>query len=293
MSEFQHLHVHSDFSISSGMIKLEDLVSESKKRGLSCVALTDYSNLMGMYDLYNLCKSEGLKPLYGCEFYVVPDKTKRDLNESLQHTIFFAKNQEGLRNLITLNTIASMYSNKKPRIDKSVISANCKGLIALTGSLNGCVPQSVLKDTFESEIQYWEDNFGDDLYLEIQSLDSEDQKKVNQAFIGIAPNRVIPTNNVHYLKKEDEKWHKLLLMAQVKVNVRDINAKVDIFEYGKSELYLKNLDEMCESFEKNHTINIEKYLPNIQSFCDKIEKFDLDNKIKIPVYRREIHASGS
>lgn len=240
---------------------------------------------MGIYDLYSACKKEDLKPIIGCEFIVVPDKTKKELNEKHEYVILLAKNLEGFKNLITLNTLATMYFHRQARIDRELIAKYSKGLIALSASLNGCIPQAVLNNTIDVELEFWENAFGEDFYLEIQPNDTDDQRKVNRYFIDLAPTRVIPTNNVHYLKKEDEKWFKLLLRNQAKVNIKE--EKVNIFEFDKSELYLKNLEEMYYSFEKNHNINIEKFLPNIEEVCNKIESFEFDKSVKIPVYRRE------
>lgn len=285
MNEFTHLHVHSSYSVQHSLLDLPDLVKVSKERGLKCVAITDYTNIMGIYDLYSACKKEDLKPIIGCEFIVVPDKTKKELNEKHEYVILIAKNLEGFKNLITLNTLATMYFHRQARIDRELIAKYSKGLIALSASLNGCMPQAALNNTIDVELEFWENAFGEDFYLEIQPNDNDDQRKVNRYFIDLAPTRVIPTNNVHYLKKEDEKWFKLLLRNQAKVNIKE--EKVNIFEFDKSELYLKNLEEMYDSFEKNHNINIEKFLPNIEAICNKIENFEFDKSVKIPVYRRE------
>lgn len=283
---YQHLHIHSEFSIQHSLLGLSDLVKTSKERGLKCVAVTDYTNIMCAYDLYTECKQEGLKPIIGCEFIVVKDKTKRDLQEKYEYIVLLAKNQEGFKNLITLNTIATMYFHKQARIDRESISKNSKGLVALSANLNGCIPQAVLNNTIDVELEFWENVFGEDLYLEIQPFEGEEQKRVNRYFIDLAPTRIIPTNNVHYLKKEEEKWFKYLLLNQAKANVRDRSVKINIFEYDKNELYLKNMDEMCDSFERTHSINIEKYLSNVDDVCNKIESYELDKTVKIPKYRR-------
>lgn len=285
MNEFQHLHVHTEFSIQHSLLDLSELVKVSKERGLKCVAMTDYTNILGMYDLYTACKKEGLKPIFGCEFIVVPDKAKKELSEKHEYVILLAKNLEGFKNLITLNTLATMYFHRQARVDRELIGKYSKGLIALSASLNGCIPQAVLNNTIDTELEFWENSFGEDFYLEIQSVDSEQQRQVNRYFIELAPTRVVPTNNVHYLKKEDEKWFKLLLRNQAKVNIKE--QKVNIFEFDKNELYLKNLEEMYDSFEKTHNINIERFIPNIEEICNKIENFEFEKAVKIPVYRRQ------
>lgn len=291
MNDFLHLHTHTEFSIQHSLLDLSDLVRVSKERGLKCVAMTDYTNILGMYDLYTACKVEDLKPIIGCEFIVVPNRAKKELSEKYEYVILLAKNLEGFKNLVTLNTIATMYFYRQARIDREVISKYSKGLIALSASLNGCIPQAVLNNTIDIELEFWDSAFGEDYYLEIQPVDSEQQRQVNRYFIDLAPSRVVPTNNVHYLKKEDEKWFKLLLRNQAKVNVRE--EKVNIFEFDKSELYLKNLEEMYDSFEKTHSIDIERFLPNIEEVCNKIENFEFEKSVKIPVYRRQENVSCS
>lgn len=291
MQEFRHFHVHSEFSIQHSLLELEDLVKISKQRGLDSVCVTDYTNILGAYDLSTLCKKEGLKPIYGCEFIVVPDKSKKDLNEKYEYIVLLAKNLIGFKNLITLNSIATMYFHRQARIDRESIAKYHDGLIALSANSNGCIPQAFLNNTVDTELEFWEESFGDDLYLEIQPFEDEQQKEINKFFTSLSPSKIIPTNNVHYLKKEDEKWFRLLLMNQAKTTIRD--PRVNIFEFNKKELYFKNMEEMCDSFERNHIVNIEKYLPNIDTLNNKIENFEFDKTVKIPAYTQEkVNASN-
>src|SRR5262245_25189529 len=183
MAEFTHLHLHSQYSLLDGAIRLPDLFQTVKRFGMDAVALTDHGNMYGMVDFYKRAKAEGVKPIFGCETYVSAtdrfDKTER----KNYHLILLAKNQEGYRNLQYLNSRAFLEGfYYHPRIDKQLLKDHSAGLIGLSACLGGEVAQSLMKGGYdkakESAREYaslFEDG---SFYLEVQPNGLTEQEQV-------------------------------------------------------------------------------------------------------------------
>jgi DNA polymerase-3 subunit alpha len=176
MTEFTHLHVHTEYSLLDGACRIKPLVARAKELGMTSLAMTDHGAMYGAVDFYLACKKEGIHPVIGCEVYVA-QRTRFDkvhgLDSERYHLILLCENQQGYQNLIKIVSAAwteGFYT--KPRIDHELLEKHHEGLICLSACLAGEIPQALLKDDYEKakETALWYKNlFGPDNYfLEIQ-----------------------------------------------------------------------------------------------------------------------------
>ncbi|WP_372680314.1 DNA polymerase III subunit alpha [Desulfosarcina sp.] len=250
-SEFVHLHVHTQYSLLDGAIRLADLFKKVKAFGMPAVALTDHGTMFGALDFYQQATSAGIKPIIGCECYVAPrtlaDKTPLD-RDGTRHLVLLAENQQGYRNLCKLATVGQMEGYYyKPRIDKALLAAHAEGLIALSACLKGDVPQYILAnqmDKAEEAARYYLQTFGEGNYfLELQNNGIPAQEKVNQGLVELSGKLGIPlvaTNDCHYLNQQDAKAHEILLCVQTQKTMAD----TDRFVFDSNQLYFKSPEEM-------------------------------------------------
>ncbi len=270
MSEFVHLHVHSEFSLLDGANRIKDLPARAKELGMDAIAVTDHGAMFGTIDFYKACKANGVKPIIGCEVYVAP-RTRFDkepnIDNKYYHLILLAKNNEGYKNLaklVSLGYVDGYYY--KPRIDKEILEKYHEGLICCSACLGGEIAQSILKDDLAKaeEIALWHKNiFGEDYYLEVQSNTLREQILVNQKLVELARKLNIPlvaTNDSHYLKKEDYYNHEVLLCIQTGKRMTD----EDRMKFQTNDFYIKSPEEMKEFFK-----NIPEALENTVKIAEK------------------------
>ena len=254
MSDFVHLHIHSEFSLLDGANRIKDLPVRAKELGMKAMALTDHGVMYGAIDFYKACKKEGIKPIIGCEVYVALrsrfDK-EAGIDNKYYHLILLAKNNQGYKNLsklVSLGFVDGYYY--KPRIDKEILEKYHEGLICLSACLAGEINQKLLYGTQEQaeETALWYKNiFGEDYYIEIQNNGIKEQVLANQKLIQLARKLDIPlvaTNDAHYLKKEDSYNHEVLLCIQTGKKMSD----EDRMRFDTDELYVKSPQEMSEYF---------------------------------------------
>lgn len=254
MSDFVHLHIHSEFSLLDGANRIKDLPVRAKELGMKAMAITDHGVMYGVIDFYKACKKEGIKPIIGCEVYVASrtrfDKEPQD--KKYYHLILLAKNNKGYQNLsklVSLGFTEGYYY--KPRIDLEILEKYHEGIICLSGCLAGAVSQAILNGNIEEaeNVAKWHhDVFGEDYYLEIQNNGVKEQVMVNQKIIQIARRLDIPivaTNDAHYLKREDAYNHEVLLCIQTGKRMTD----EDRMRFETDELYVKSPEEMSEYFK--------------------------------------------
>lgn len=251
MGNFVHLHVHTEYSLLDGAARINRLFSRCKELGQDAVAITDHGVMYGVIDFWKAARKEGIKPIIGCEFYVVDDHTKKVAREHRDHLVLIAKNEAGYKSLMKLDSIAFVDGYYvKPRIDLELLRQHHDGLICLTACLAGHIPQALLhNDDAEAENYLLElkEMFGDDLYVEIQDHGLSEQKYVLPKLIALAKKhdvKLVATNDVHYINKEDSEMQDVLLRIQTGSKMTD---KLD-FAFETSEFYLKSEEEMLELF---------------------------------------------
>lgn len=254
MSEFVHLHIHSEFSLLDGANRIKDLPVRAKELGMKALAITDHGVMYGAIDFYKACKKEGIKPIIGCEVYVAPRSRlnkEPNIDNRYNHLILLAKNQQGYQNLSKLVSIGFTEGYYyKPRIDLEVLEKYHEGLICLSACLAGAVNQALLNGQNEKaeEIALWHKKvFGEDYYIEIQNNGIKEQVLANQKLVQLARKLDIPlvaTNDAHYLKREDAYNHEILLCIQTGKRMSD----PDRMKFDTDELYVKSPEEMSEYF---------------------------------------------
>jgi DNA polymerase-3 subunit alpha len=253
---FVHLHVHSQYSLLDGAIRIDDLLERVKGFGMPAVALTDHGTMFGSIEFYDKAQKAGVKPIIGCECYVAPrrltDKTPED-HRGVSHLILLAKDMEGYRNLCRLVSIAQLEGfYYKPRIDKEVLEAHHRGLIGMTACLHGEIPTLInhkrLKDADEAARRY-ERLFGEgNFFLEVQNNGIDIQAPVNEMLADMSRRLSIPlvaSNDCHYLDPAHVRAHDVLLCIQTGKTIHDSER----LKFRTDQLYLKSPAEMIDYFK--------------------------------------------
>lgn len=254
-SDFVHLHVHSQYSLLDGMIKIEDMVSMAENYRMPSLAITDHGAMYGAIYFYDAAMAHGVKPIIGCEMYVAPgsrrERSPAENGESNYHLVLLAENLEGYRNLCALVS-ASYFEGfyRKPRIDRELLEKHNKGLIATSACIQGQIPSLLLvgrdEDAYEIA-DFYKEIFGDRFFIELQKNGLENQNKANKKLIQLAKKMELPlvaTNDCHYPRKEDAYAHEVLLCIQTHKTIND----KDRMRFGSDEFYFKSPAEMKELF---------------------------------------------
>ncbi len=264
--DFCHLHVHTQYSLLDGLCDLGELICEAKNLGQKALAITDHGTLSGIVEFYKECKKQGIKPVIGSEFYICDDCEDRTVNNYF-HLVLIAKNNEGLKNLYKLSSLS--YTKGfyyKPRIDKKHLRKYSEGLICLTACIRGSVPYLLLEgdeNGAKKELLDYIDIFSkDDTYIEIQNHNIEEEKKVIPLLLNLSEEcgvKVVCTNDVHYVNKEDKLYQDVLMCVQTQTKITDTNR----MKLQTDEFYLKSAEEMLDIFQN------EEYLSNTVEIADK------------------------
>ncbi len=250
MKEFVHLHVHTEFSLLDGLARIKKLVAMVKERGWKAVAITDHGSMYGTMKFYEECINNGIKPILGEEFYICNDRHSRSNKADTGHLILLAKNNTGYQNLLKLSSIAfteGMYY--KPRIDYKVLEQYSEGLICLSACVAGHIPQAIIRREYDEAdrlIQWHKRVFNDDFYLEIQDHGLEVQREVLVKLTELSEKhgvKLVATNDVHYLNKEDAELQDVLMCVQMGKTFDD----PDRMKFETQEFYLKTYEEMLEA----------------------------------------------
>ena len=250
MKKFVHLHVHTEYSLLDGATRIKDLVKTVAKRGDGAVAITDHGNMYGALNFYGECLKNGVKPIIGCEFYICHDLTRRDNKADSAHIVLLAKNDEGYHNLLKLNSIAFIDGfYYKPRIDYEALKKHAGGLICLSACLAGHIPSLIIEKRFDEAKQHivmLKEMFGEDFYLEMQDHGIPEQREVNLKLAEFSKEfgvKLVATNDVHYLTKDDAEMQDVLMCVQMGKTIDD----PDRMKFSTDEFYLKTREEMEEA----------------------------------------------
>lgn len=300
MPQFAHLHCHTQYSLLDGAASIPGLFKKAAADGMKALAITDHGNMFGAFQFVaEASKHEGVKPIVGCEFYVVADRhrrtfTKEDKDKRF-HQLFLAKNAEGYKNLVklcSLGYIQGLYG-KYPRIDKELILQYHEGLIATTCCIGAMVPQAILRkgeDEAKKEFEWWLDLFGEDYYIEIQRHHMAEQDKVNEVLLRWAVEynvKVIATNDSHYIDQKDSNAHDILLCIntgekQATPAIREFVEEGTVMKNGRfafwnDQFYFKTQAEMTALFK-----DVPYAVDNTMEIVDKCEHLKLKKDILLP-----------
>ncbi|HVU55436.1 MAG TPA: DNA polymerase III subunit alpha [Puia sp.] len=308
MSKFSHLHTHTQFSLLDGAASIQSLYKKAIKDGMPALAITDHGNMFGAFEFvseaYKHKNEDGtlkVKPIVGCEFYVVEDRHRKTFSKEQKderyHQVFLAKNKIGYQNLIRLTSLGyteGLYS-KYPRIDKELIQKYHEGIIATTCCIGAYVPQTILhdgEDKAEKEFKWWLDIFGDDYFIELQRHNIKEQEIINQVLLKFAAKfnvPVIATNDSHYTDREDYNAHDILLCINTGEKQStpgfddfvndDANIKNRRFKFPNDQFYFKTTEEMKTLFK-----DIPESIDNTNRVIDKVEILNLKKDILLPAF---------
>lgn len=287
MTEFVHLHNHSEYSLLDGLSRVEDMVEKAKELGFTSLALTDHGNMYGAITFYQLCLKAGIKPIIGCEIYITSNRFEKGLaNNDYNHLILLAKNQTGYKNLIKIVTASYLEGfYYKPRTDIDLLKKYSEGLICLTACLNGYIADPLMQENdkeAEKRLKLLQEIYGDgNLYLEIQRHENLPQADVlTDKLVEMSRKFGVPlvaTNDNHYVNKDDAQAHDVLLCIGTQTTVNTPNRKLKMID--SPDFYLKSGDEMASAFVQ--------YPEAIQNTVKIAEKCNVEielGKWKMPIF---------
>jgi len=255
-TNFVHLHVHTHYSLLDGASRIDELANSAKKFQMKALAITDHGNLFGAIEFYQTMLKVGIKPIIGIEAYITDDSIteKKGQRNSQFHIVLLAQNEDGYKNLLTLSTLSyrkGFYF--KPRIDKDILASYSKGIIGLSGCLQSEIAHYILAGKIDVATKVagkLKDIFGkNNFYLEIQDHLIADEKKVITSSCEIAKKldlKLVATNDVHYILKEDAKAHDVLLA----INTGNLVSDKNRLRYSTEEFWFKPPNEMAHLFSE-------------------------------------------
>ena len=278
MTDFVHLHLHTEYSLLDGAAKVDDLVDYLAKNNIDCCAVTDHGNMYASLYFAEECVKKGIKYIIGCELYATDNYLDKRAGTKTEHIVLLAKNKIGYRNIVKLDSLSyidGFYG--KPRIDYNLVKQYSEGVICLSACLAGRMPQLLLKGDYDGAKAWAQDmknTFGDDFYIELQDHGIAEERQVIPDLIKIAKELgigLVATNDVHYIHKEDWEAHDVLLCIQTKKTLADPKR----MKFETQEFYMKTGDEMAELFSY-----VPEAISNTRVIADKIEEpaFDLTPK---------------
>ncbi|MBL0192464.1 MAG: DNA polymerase III subunit alpha, partial [Saprospiraceae bacterium] len=310
MPTYSHLHVHTQFSLLDGAADIKKLYKKAINDEMPAMAITDHGNMFGVFNFVAEAykhrknpndpndKSLKVKPIVGCEFYVVEDRTRKqftkDQKDRRYHQLLIAKNEIGYKNLSKLCSLGYMegYYSKWPRIDKSLLLKYHEGLIATSCCLGAMVPQAILKEdeaTAEKEFKWWLDLFGEDYYIELQRHNLPEQEKVNKLLLEFAVKygvKIIASNDSHYVEQQDSNAHDILLcvntgeLQRTPISSDEEDGKGFRFGFPNDQFYFKTQSEMGQLFA-----DLPQAIDNTNEIVSKVELLDLKKDILLPNFQ--------
>ena len=293
---FVHLHVHTQYSILDGQASIGGLFERAKELGMPALAITDHGNMYGVKEFLKVAKKyPEVKPIIGCEIYVTrhyDHKLKDKDHRGYYHLILLAKNYTGYKNLmkiVSTGHIEGKYYDK-PRVCHEIVEQYSEGLVCCSACIAGEVPRNIIAGDMagaEKAIQWYKKVFGDDFYLEVQVHKTEipgqsqevyeHQLVANEGLFELAAKtgtKVVATNDVHFVRKEDGPAHDRLICLTTNANLDD----PDRMRYTQQE-YLKSEDEMLDIFYKH-----PEALANTLEVAEKIESYKVDKDPILPKF---------
>lgn len=313
--KFSHLHNHTQFSLLDGASAIPRLFDKAIKDEMPAMAISDHGNMFGVFQFVanawkntkvvgkdeqgNDIKEPTVKPIVGCEFYLVEDRHKRQFTRGEKdvryHQLLLAKDEVGYKNLVKLCSLGYMEGlyGKYPRVDKELIEKYHEGLIATTCCLAAEVPRTILRqgeEEAEKVFKWWLDLFGEDYYVELQRHEIPDQIKANEVLLKFAKKYNVPiiaSNDSHYVEQDDANAHDILLCIntgekQATPKAKDFDdegtkSKDTRFAFYNDQFFFKNTQEMTALFS-----DLPEAIDNTQMIVDKVKPLKLERDILLP-----------
>lgn len=305
MSDFLHLHNHSEYSMLDGACRISDMVDWAVENSAPAVALTDHGNMHGAWELYSTAKEKGVDPIIGCEVYVAPeDRKSRDkTQEGPYHLTLLAENAAGYQNLLKLSSLGyteGFYS--KPRIDMEILRAYNEGIIVLTGCIQGQIPQLLSSHQRNKALLNFRtllDIMGErNVYVEVQNHYINKEYESYAIMTNLAKEFDLPivgTNDCHYLRESDYSMHDILLCIQMKKTISDEQRmRFDNHLYFKSDDEMRDVLQFFPEEAISNTIEIGKRCANLElNFGESVmPKYDVPEGYTNDSYLRKLCTDG-
>src|SRR6266446_6166408 len=301
---FVHLHLHTEYSLLDGAIRMKELMKSAQEFKMPAVAVTDHGNLFGAIEFYQEAKNAGVKPIIGCEAYIAPRSHKDrsvSVRESAYHFTLLARDETGYRNLVKLISTAHLDGfHYKPRIDKELLAAHSAGLIGLSGCLAGEVNSAIQANKIDiakqAAAEYRDILGAENFFIEMHDHGMAEQRICNRVLPKIAKDLdvgLVAANDVHFLRRSDHNAHDVMLCIGTGKMVSDENR----MRY-KPELYFKSSEEMREVFKDfpeaiATTLEIaERCNLEIELGKSKYPEYPVPNGVSREAYLRDLCQKG-
>ncbi len=304
MTEFTHLHLHTDYSLLDGACDVDKLLKHVQGMGQKAVAMTDHGNIYGAVHFFDAAKKYDINPILGCELYISQKEDHRadPQGDQYHHLLVIAENDEGYRNLVRITSEASLHGfYRKPRISKNFLAQHSKGLIGFSGCLAGELCEHLTKDNYaaaRTTAKQYQDIFGrGNFFLEIQDQGLELEKKIHANLFRLEKDLDIPliaTNDSHYIGHDDHHAHDVLLCVQTGSTIHDEKR----FRFDGDQFFVKSAEEMLSVF--SHTPEVvartmqfaERCHVKIDKISNPFPQFDVPPGFTIDSYFEKICREG-
>ncbi len=307
MSQFVHLHLHTDYSMLDGACDVEKLVDRVKELGMPAVAMTDHGNIFGAVHFVNAANKVGVKPIVGCELYVCKkddhniERTPPD-GDTYNHLLVLAENEEGYRNLAKITSEASLRGfYYKPRVSKKFLAEHSKGLIGLSGCLKGEVAERLMEEKYDAArnaAATYSDIFGkNNFFLEIQDQGLEQEHRIHSNLFRLEKDLGLPlvaTNDSHYLCEDDAHAQDVMLCIQMGKSIQDTNR----MKFQGTDFFVKSHDEMQRVFKDSpdvlsRTLDIaERCNMRLEKISNPFPHFDVPEGFTLDSYFEHVSREG-
>lgn len=266
---FTHLHLHTEFSLLDGAIKISDLAEKAKEYNMNSVAITDHGNMYGAINFYKELKKAGIKPIIGSEVYISrgDHRLKNPDDRSGYHLILLCKNEAGLKNLMKISSEGFLNGfYYRPRVSHEFLQEHSEGLVALSACLGGEIQSHYLNGDEVSAVKaykWYAEVFKDDFYLEVQNHDIREEDVIRHYFRTLRDRfgaKLVATNDCHYLNKEDAFIQEVLMAISMGKTINDETRMT----FASDEFYFKSSEEMEELF-----VDMPDAIKNTQEIADK------------------------
>src|SRR5438067_1296904 len=307
MSQFVHLHLHTDYSMLDGACDVEKLCHRAKGLGMPAVAMTDHGNIFGAVHFVNAAKAAGIKPIIGCELYVCKKDDHRIARtppegDTYNHLLVLAENEEGYRNLVKITSESSLHGfYYKPRVSKKFLAEHAKGLIALSGCLKGEVAEFLMEEKYEaarSAAATYADIFGkQNFFLEIQDQGLEMEHRIHSNLFRLEKDLGLPlvaTNDSHYLCEDDAHAQDVMVCIQTGKSIQEPNR----MKFEGTGFYVKSHDEMYRVFKDSpdvlsRTLAIaERCSMRLEKVKNPFPRFDVPDGYTLDSYFEHVTREG-
>jgi DNA polymerase-3 subunit alpha len=259
MTDFVHLHVHSEYSLLDGLGRVKDLVRRAAELNMPALALTDHGTMHAAIEFYREAKKQGIKPIIGVESYLTPigrrmTNKQPNIDDKRYHLLLLAQNDTGYKNLLKIASASQLEGfYYKPRIDREFLTEHAEGIISTTGCMASEIPRLLTQGNTRlarERLGWWVDVFGRDrFFLELQEHGIPELTQVNRQLIQWAREfdlKLVATNDVHYVNSEDARPHDILLCVQT----GELVTQQDRMRMSDGSYYLKSYQEMLALFQE-------------------------------------------